>query len=246
MATQRPQDQLTRWSDHLERHLPHLTRPQRRSLALWSYAATITEHIGLTTCAALLAETLCLSAGTLRGRLRDFYRPAERKRGDQRTDLDVSLSFGPLFRWTIWLLRPRRAVLALDPTLCRARRRGRRARVRRPGRVESRLRQHTRRLDAALAVHAGHAQSGRPETDVRRRGDRPRTPEPPALRRHRGARLASDDAAELRREVAWARREDVDDAEHALDRDPERRAERGVWGDEAVPSHTTVPRALLT
>lgn len=121
MATQRPRDQLTRWLDHLEAHLPHLSRPQRRSLALWSYAATITEHIGLTTCVAFLAETTLTSAASMRTRLRELYRPAEITRGTQRCDLDVRLSFGPLLSWTRWLLRPREVVFALDPTLCRDR-----------------------------------------------------------------------------------------------------------------------------
>ena len=90
-------------------------------LALWSYAATLTEHIGQTTCAAFLAETLADDANTLRQRLREFYRPAERKRGPGRRDLDVRDSFAPLLRWAVWLLRPREVVLALDPTLCRDR-----------------------------------------------------------------------------------------------------------------------------
>lgn len=121
MATQRPRDQLTRWLDRLEIHLPHLSRPQRRSLALWSYAATITEHIGLTTCVAFLAETTLTSAASMRTRLRELYRPAEIKRGAQRSDLDVRLSFGPLLTWALWLLKPKEVVLALDPTLCRDR-----------------------------------------------------------------------------------------------------------------------------
>ena len=90
-------------------------------LALWSYAATLTEHIGQTTCAAFLAEVLADDANTLRQRLREFYRPAERKRGPGRRDLDVRDSFAPLLRWAVWLLRPREVVLALDPTLCRDR-----------------------------------------------------------------------------------------------------------------------------
>ena len=90
-------------------------------LALWAYAATLTEHIGQTTCAAFLAEALREPENTFRQRLREFYRPAERKRGLTRRQLDVRDSFGPLLRWAIWLLRPREVVLALDPTLCRDR-----------------------------------------------------------------------------------------------------------------------------
>lgn len=121
MTTGRPQTHITRWSRDLARHLPHLSAAERGTLALWSYAATLTEHIGQTTCAAFLAATLGESANTLRQRLREFYRPAAIKRGTHRRELDVRCSFGPLFAWTLWLLRPREVVLALDPTLCRDR-----------------------------------------------------------------------------------------------------------------------------
>lgn len=121
MTTGRPHSHVTRWSRDLARHLPHLAVAERTGLALWSYAATITEHIGQTTCAAFLAEALREPEDALRQRLREFYRPAAGKRGAYRRELDVRLSFGPLFAWALWLLRPREVVLALDPTLCRDR-----------------------------------------------------------------------------------------------------------------------------
>ena len=127
MTTGRPQTHVTRWARDLATHLPHLSTAERTGLALWSYAATVTEHIGQTTCAAArtsvraLAEALTEPENTLRQRLREFYRPAEHKRGAHRRDLDVRLSFGPLLRWALWLLRPREVVLALDPTVCRDR-----------------------------------------------------------------------------------------------------------------------------
>ena len=120
-TTGRPHRQLTRWTRELARHLSHLTSAERATLALWSFAATITEHVGQTTCAAFLAEALGGSENTLRQRLREFYRPAAHKRGTHRRELDVRLSFGPLLRWALRLLRPPEVVLALDPTLCRGR-----------------------------------------------------------------------------------------------------------------------------
>jgi len=121
MTAERPHAQITRWADHLARHLPHLSRPHRRTLALWSYAATLTEHVGSSTCAAFLAEATGAPEDPLRQRLRDLYRPAPAKRGRGRTDLDVTASFAPLLAWALWLLRPREIVLALDPTVCRDR-----------------------------------------------------------------------------------------------------------------------------
>ena len=121
MTTGRPQRQLTRWRGQIARHLPHLSRAEGATLALWSFAATLSEHIGQTTCAALLAHALGEREDALRQRLREFYRPAHIKRGADRRELDVRLCFGPLLVWALRLLRPREIVLALDPTLCRDR-----------------------------------------------------------------------------------------------------------------------------
>ncbi|MEM9999184.1 MAG: transposase [Bacteroidota bacterium] len=120
-STQCPQRQLTRWYPELERNLPHLSRPQRRTLALWTYAATLTEHIGSSTCAAFLATVFDTSENAFRQRLRECYRPAALKRGPRRRELEIQLVFGPLLRWALKLLRPPEVVLTLDPTLCRDR-----------------------------------------------------------------------------------------------------------------------------
>ncbi len=32
-------ESITRWSEQVKQHFPHLSRPQARVLALWSYAA---------------------------------------------------------------------------------------------------------------------------------------------------------------------------------------------------------------
>lgn len=121
MTTGRPRTQVRQWTQLLARNLPHLSAAERNVLALWSFAATLTEHIGQTTCAAFLAQCLGSSETALRQRLREFYRPARIKRGRHRQELDVRLSFGPLLAWALRLLRPREIVLALDPTLCRDR-----------------------------------------------------------------------------------------------------------------------------
>lgn len=121
MTTGRPRTQVRQWTRLLARNLPHLSAAERNVLALWSFAATLTEHIGQSTCAAFLAQCLASQETTVRQRLREFYRPARIKRGRHRRELDVRLSFGPLLTWTLRLLSPREVVLALDPTLCRDR-----------------------------------------------------------------------------------------------------------------------------
>ncbi len=89
MPTQRPLLQSTRWFDTLATHLPHLSRAETRTLALWSFAATLTQHIASTTCAFFLAELFDLPFGSLRQRLREFYWPAQKKRGTHRRGLSV-------------------------------------------------------------------------------------------------------------------------------------------------------------
>lgn len=121
MPAQRPLQQCTRWFDTLATHFPQLNRAEARALALWSFAATLTQHIGSTTCAVFLAELFDLPFGGLRQRLREFYWPAQKKRGTHRRGLSVEACFVPLLSWVLSLLRARELVLALDVTLIRDR-----------------------------------------------------------------------------------------------------------------------------
>lgn len=126
MSQQRPLQQCTRWFDILATHLPVLSRPELRTLALWSYAATLTQHIASTTCAYFLARLFDHPYNSFRQRLREFYREAECKRGRQRRTLEVTVCFAPLLRWVLtlyhWASRKEETlVLALDATLCRDR-----------------------------------------------------------------------------------------------------------------------------
>lgn len=121
MQQERPLQQCTRWFDTLAIHFGELSRAQLRSLALWSYAATMTQHIGSTTCAAFLAHLFGQRFDNLSQRLREFYRPAEGKRGEHRQALQADACFAPLLGWILTLYRAEELVLALDATLCRDR-----------------------------------------------------------------------------------------------------------------------------
>lgn len=121
MRQERPLDQCTRWFDTLATHLPHLSRAQRRTLALWSFAATLTQHIGSTTCAAFLARLFDQPFSNWRQRLREFYWEAPQKRGSSRRALTVEACFAPLLRWILTLYRANQLILALDATLVRDR-----------------------------------------------------------------------------------------------------------------------------
>lgn len=121
MHAERPLDQSKRWFDMLATQLPHLSRPQLRTLALWSFAATLIQQIASTTCAVFLAELFDAQPNTVRQRLREFYWPAAQKPGLHRAQVDVEACFAPLLRWILSLYRADDLVLALDVTLIRDR-----------------------------------------------------------------------------------------------------------------------------
>lgn len=126
MCQRRPLEQCTRWFDILATHLPVLSRAELRTLALWSYATTLTQHVASTTCASFLGRLFDQPYASVLQRLREFYREAAVKRGRQRRTLDVTICFAPLLSWVFGLYRwaARREetlVLALDATLCRDR-----------------------------------------------------------------------------------------------------------------------------
>lgn len=121
MHRERPLEQCTLWFDTLTTHFPKLSRAQVRTLALWSFAATFTQHIASTSCAFFLARLFDGSQETFLQRLREFYRPAEIKRGAQRKALCIETCFAPLLRWLLSLYRASELILALDVTLCRDR-----------------------------------------------------------------------------------------------------------------------------
>ncbi len=121
MRQERPLEQCTRWFDILATQFPQLSRAEARTLALWSFAATLTQHIGSTTCAFFLARLFDQPQENFRQRLREFYWPAEQKRGLARRTLQAETCFAPLMRWILSLYRASELVLALDVTLCRDR-----------------------------------------------------------------------------------------------------------------------------
>lgn len=78
-----PSDTIAHWQSEISVHLPHLSRPQARVLALWSYGIVLTKSCGIPTVVAFLAELLGCSRGNLRQRLREWWYDAADKRGEQ-------------------------------------------------------------------------------------------------------------------------------------------------------------------
>jgi hypothetical protein len=107
---------LYHWIATVTMHLPCLSCPQATALALWSFGMVVARSCALSAVAAQLAPLLARKTATLRQRLKDFYRPAQAKRGSQRAELDVSGCRADWLRWVVQDWPCRRLALALDAT----------------------------------------------------------------------------------------------------------------------------------
>jgi hypothetical protein len=108
--------QLYAWTDRVATQFPDLPRATAAALALWSFGLVLAHACGLTAVVAHVAPLLGRSANTTRQRLREFYQPAARKRGANRTELDPASCCGPLVRWVTDGWAERRVAVALDAT----------------------------------------------------------------------------------------------------------------------------------
>src|SRR5262249_60125463 len=90
---------VSAWEQTVSSHLPVLSRPQARVLALWSYGLVLAQRCGQTSVAAALALLLGHKEGTVRQRLREWCRDAQHKRGPQRRAVEVEACFAPLLGW---------------------------------------------------------------------------------------------------------------------------------------------------
>ncbi len=109
---------LSQWEQQVSTHLGHLSRPQAHVLALWSYGMVLAKSCGITSVAAVLAQGLGSSLGTLRQQLREWCYDAADKKGIHRQEVDVTLCFGPLLGWIVskWPPLECRLALGMDAT----------------------------------------------------------------------------------------------------------------------------------
>lgn len=108
--------ELYQWIDTVVMRFPSLSKPQALGLALWSFGMVIVRSCSLTAVADVLAPLLGQSFNTLRERLRDTYREASAKAGEQRVELDVTECWAP---WLAWLLEGwsgQQLAIAVDAT----------------------------------------------------------------------------------------------------------------------------------
>jgi hypothetical protein len=104
------------WLTTIMQHLPQLSKPQARVLALWSLGMVLARSCALRAGNPLLANGRQRQEQTVRQPLRDWYYDVGRKRGAQRQVLPVETCFAPVLGWVVsWWHGPPLA-LAVDAT----------------------------------------------------------------------------------------------------------------------------------
>ena len=107
-------DHLSQWEQTVSTHLPHLSRPQARVLALWSMTMIVVGSCGTTLVAAWLSCTVGGTEDSWRHRLREWCYDKWDKKGSQQSLVVACSCFGPLLRWVLsWWVDAGQQQLAL-------------------------------------------------------------------------------------------------------------------------------------
>jgi hypothetical protein len=114
---------LARWTTLLRRHLPGMSLPEIKGLALWSLGIVLARSSSLHAVVLSLACWLSFKPLSLRRRLQEWYREAAAKKGHgtaawgvQRRDWDPQTVAPDLLAWILEEWPSPQLVLALDPT----------------------------------------------------------------------------------------------------------------------------------
>lgn len=108
--------QLSEWAACVSTNLPHLTTPQARLLAWWSFGIAHTRSCGRLTVATFLAFVLSLKVTNLEQRLYEWCLDTPDKAGRKRQEVDVTQCFVPLLRWIVRLWHGTNLALTIDAT----------------------------------------------------------------------------------------------------------------------------------
>ncbi len=107
-------DGLSEWTRTVSSNLPHLSLPQARLLAWWSYGIALTRCCGRGTVATFLGLLLEQKVTNIEQRLYEWCLDADDKAGRTRQALDVTTCFVPLLAWIVRLWRGTHLALTLD------------------------------------------------------------------------------------------------------------------------------------
>jgi hypothetical protein len=102
--------------------MPSLTYPQAKLLAYWSFGMVMARSCGTSSVGSLLAGILKKKEGTLRQRLREWYKESSAKKGKNRQEVEVASCFGALLQWVVskWNSDEKQMALVLDATHLKA------------------------------------------------------------------------------------------------------------------------------
>jgi hypothetical protein len=107
---------LYEWTNLVGKHFPHLSKPLVGCLALWSLGMILARSCSLTAVAWMWVPLLKEKFYTLRERLRDLYREAPAKAGEQRCELDLNTCWAPWLAWVVHGWHSKQLAIALDAT----------------------------------------------------------------------------------------------------------------------------------
>lgn len=99
-------------------HMSHLSLPQLKGLATWSFGMALTRSSSLDRGSLFIARLNDEKFNSVRCRLREWYQEASAKTGTGRTELEVNSCLAPLLKWVLSLWPPESQCfpLALDAT----------------------------------------------------------------------------------------------------------------------------------
>jgi hypothetical protein len=110
------QSAVYQWTAEVTSHMPHLSKPQARVLALWSVGMVFARSCALSAVSLFLAQGLDRKPNTVRQHLREWCYEAKAKRGQPRQELAVESCFAPLLAWVLRWWEGQQLAIAIDAT----------------------------------------------------------------------------------------------------------------------------------
>lgn len=104
------------WTEVITSHMPHLSKPQARVLALWSLGMVLARSCAVSAVSLFLAKGLDRKTNTVRQQLREWCYEARAKHGGPRQELAVETCFAPLLAWVLSWWQGHQLAVAVDAT----------------------------------------------------------------------------------------------------------------------------------
>jgi hypothetical protein len=111
---------LKTWKQLISCRFAHLSLPQIKGLATWSFGMVMTHSSSLTKVSTLIAKVNQEPENTVRQRLKEWYKSgaAKTRTGKKRASMEASKCFSSLLKWVLDLLPPnhQELIIAMDAT----------------------------------------------------------------------------------------------------------------------------------